>query len=174
MNVNLVTCGGQGVIPMVYAVSRVAPVQYAETVTTIASLSAGPGTRANIDEFTQTTANAVKQIGGARSAKAIIILNPADPPIFKQDTIYVELDGEPDQAAILKSVHEMVAVVQGYVPGYFLRHAPLFDNRRVTIMVGTQGAGDFLPVYAGNLDIMTSAAVAAGEAFAQRIRGNDA
>ena len=171
MNVNLVTCGGQGVIPMVYAVSRVAAVQYAETVTTIASLSAGPGTRANIDEFTQTTASGVKLIGGARVAKAIIILNPADPPISKQDTIYAELDEEPDQAAILKSIHDMVAVVQTYVPGYFLRYEPLFDNRRVTIMVGTQGAGDFLPVYAGNLDIMTSAAVAAGEAFAQRLRG---
>lgn len=172
MNVNLVTCGGQGVIPMVYAVSRVMPVPYAETVTTIASLSAGPGTRANIDEFTKTTASAVVAVGGARTAKAIIILNPADPPIMKQDTIYAELDDAPDTAAIGKSIRDMVKVVQSYVPGYRLRYDPIFDDRRVTIMVTTEGAGDFLPVYAGNLDIMTSAGVAAGEAIAQRIQGN--
>jgi acetaldehyde dehydrogenase len=168
MNVNLVTCGGQGVIPMIYAVSRIAPVRYAETVTTIASLSAGPGTRANIDEFTVTTANAAKIVGGARVAKAIIILNPAEPPIQKQDTIYAELDDAPDQDAIRKSIQDMVTVVQGYVPGYRLRYEPVFDDHRVTIMVATEGAGDFFPAYAGNLDIMTSAALAAGEHIAQR------
>ena len=168
-NVNLVSCGGQAVIPMVHAVSRVAPLEYAETVTTIASRSAGPGTRANIDEFTVTTARGVEQVGGAPAAKSIIILNPADPPILKQDTVYALTREDPDQGrrdGILASIREMVAVVQGYVPGYRLKFDPVFDGRLVTIMLEVEGAGDFLPPYAGNLDIITSAAVAAGEAIA--------
>jgi acetaldehyde dehydrogenase (acetylating) len=171
LNVNLVSCGGQAVIPMVYAVSRVAPLEYAETVTTIASKSAGPGTRANIDEFTVTTARGVKEVGDAPFAKSIIILNPANPPILKQNTIYALTREAPDQARITASVHDMVRVVQGYVPGYRLRFDPVFEGNRVTIMVEVEGAGDFFPAYAGNLDIITSAAVAAGDAIAERIGG---
>ena len=166
-NVNLVSCGGQAVIPMVHAVSRVAPLEYAETVTTIASRSAGPGTRANIDEFTVTTAREVEQVGGAPAAKSIIILNPADPPILKQDTVYTVTRGEPDRQAITASIREMEAEVQRYVPGYRLKFDPVFDDRQVTLMLEVEGAGDFLPAYAGNLDIITSAAVAAGEAIAR-------
>jgi len=166
-NVNLVSCGGQAVIPMVHAVSRVAPLEYAETVTTIASRSAGPGTRANIDEFTVTTAREVEQVGGAPAAKSIIILNPADPPILKQDTVYAVTRGEPDRQAITASIREMEAEVQRYVPGYRLKFDPVFDDRQVTLMLEVEGAGDFLPAYAGNLDIITSAAVAAGEAIAR-------
>jgi acetaldehyde dehydrogenase len=168
-NVNLVSCGGQAVIPMVHAVSRVTPLEYAETVTTIASRSAGPGTRANIDEFTVTTARGVEEIGGAPAAKSIIILNPADPPILKQDTVYTVTREEPDEATcerIRVSIGDMVASVQGYVPGYRLKFDPVFDDRLVTILLEVEGAGDFLPTYAGNLDIITSAAVAAGEAIA--------
>ena len=168
-NVNLVSCGGQAVIPMVYAVSRVVPLEYAETVTTIASRSAGPGTRANIDEFTVTTARGVEEVGGAPAAKSIIILNPAHPPILKQDTVYVVTREALDPAgreAVTASIHDMVATVQAYVPGYRLKFDPVFDDRQVTIMLEVEGAGDFLPAFAGNLDIITSAAVAAGEAIA--------
>jgi acetaldehyde dehydrogenase len=168
-NVNLVSCGGQAVIPMVHAVSRVLPLEYAETVTTIASRSAGPGTRANIDEFTVTTARGVESVGGAPAARSIIILNPAEPPILKQDTVYAVTRETPDEVGregILASIHEMVSTVQSYVPGYRLKFDPVFDGRLVTLMLEVEGAGDFLPPYAGNLDIITSAAVAAGEAIA--------
>jgi len=168
-NINMVTCGGQATIPMVYAVSRIAEVAYSETVTTIPSKSAGPGTRANIDEFTDTTAKGAKVIGGAKRSKSIIILNPAEPPILNQHTIYAVLEQEPDQKAILASIEAMVDTVRGYVPGYRLKHPPFFDGKRVTIMVEVEGAGDFLPKYAGNLDIMTSAALAAGEAIARKM-----
>lgn len=168
-NINMVTCGGQATIPMVYAVSRVAKVIYAETVTTIPSKSAGPGTRANIDEFTVTTAKGVKSIGKAERAKSIIILNPAIPPILNRHTVYALLEQEADQAAILASVEGMVCTVQQYVPGYRLKYPPIFDGKRVTIMVEVEGAGDYLPKYAGNLDIMTSAALAAGEAIARQL-----
>jgi acetaldehyde dehydrogenase len=168
-NVNMVTCGGQGTIPMVYAVSRVHKVRYAETISTISSVSAGPGTRANIDEFTVTTARAVSQIGGADRAKAIIVLNPAQPPILCQNTIYAELEEAPDQEAVTKSVHDMVENVRRYVPGYRLKYDPIFDDNRITLIVEVEGAGDYLPKYAGNLDIMTSAAMAAGDAIALRL-----
>lgn len=168
-NINMVTCGGQATIPMVYAVSRVAEVSYSETVTTIPSKSAGPGTRANIDEFTDTTAKGVKVIGGAKRSKSIIILNPAEPPILNQHTIYAMLEQEPDRKSIIASIEAMVDTVRGYVPGYRLKHPPIFDEKRVTIMVEVEGAGDFLPKYAGNLDIMTSAALAAGEAIARKM-----
>lgn len=168
-NINMVTCGGQATIPMVFAVSRVAAVNYAETVTTIPSRSAGPGTRANIDEFTVTTAKGAQMIGRAQKAKSIIILNPSEPPVLNHHTIYAVLDEKPDQEAIMASIADMVANVQKYVPGYRLKYPPVFDDRRVTIMVEVEGAGDFLPKYAGNLDIMTSAALAAGDAIAQKL-----
>ena len=168
-NINMVTCGGQATIPMVFAVARTAPVAYAETVTTIPSRSAGPGTRANIDEFTVTTAKGAQVIGGAKRAKAIIILNPADPPILNRHTIYTVLEEEPDREAVTASVMDMVNTVRGYVPGYRLKHPPVFDGKKVTVMVEVEGAGDFLPKYAGNLDIMTCAALAAGEAIARKM-----
>ncbi|MGE3849425.1 MAG: acetaldehyde dehydrogenase (acetylating) [Gammaproteobacteria bacterium] len=169
MNVNMVTCGGQATIPMVAAVSRVQPVDYAEIVATVASKSAGPGTRRNIDEFTRTTAGAVEKIGGAKQGKAIIILNPAEPPLIMRDTVHCLTAGEPDQAAITASVHAMIAEVQKYVPGYRLKNGPVFDGRRVSIYLEVEGLGDYLPNYAGNLDIMTAAALRTAEMFAQEI-----
>ena len=177
-NVNLITCGGQATIPLVNAVSRVTPVPYAEMVSTIASLSAGPGTRQNIDEFTFTTARGLEVIGGAKRGKAIIILNPADPPILMRNTIYVLLDAEDvDRKAIVESVEEMVKAVQAYVPGYRLKNEPIFEVRDmpegkktiITMLLEVTGAGDFLPPYAGNLDIMTASARQVGNMFAQNI-----
>jgi acetaldehyde/propanal dehydrogenase len=165
-NVNLVTCGGQATIPIVRAVSRVQPVDYAEIVASVSSRSAGPGTRRNIDEFTRTTAGAVAQVGGARQGKAIIILNPADPPILMRDTVHCLTADEPDREAITASVHRMIREVQEYVPGYRLVNGPVFDGKRVTVFLEVEGLGDYLPRYAGNLDIMTAAAVRAGELIA--------
>jgi len=177
-NVNLITCGGQATIPLVYAVSRVAPVAYAEMVSTIASLSAGPGTRQNIDEFTFTTARGLEVIGGAQRGKAIIILNPADPPIMMRNTIYALLQSDDvDEQAIVDSVEEMVTSVQTYVPGYRLKNPPVFDQRdtpegrktMVAVLLEVTGAGDYLPAYAGNLDIMTASARQVGEVFARNL-----
>jgi acetaldehyde/propanal dehydrogenase len=168
-NVNMVTCGGQATIPMVAAVSRVQPVEYAEIVATVASKSIGPGTRQNIDEFTRTTAGAVEKIGGAKRGKAIIIINPAEPPLMMRDTIHCLTEGEPDRDAITASVHAMVKEVQRYVPGYQLKNGPVFDGRRVTVYMEVQGLGDYLPKYAGNLDIMTAAALRTAEMFAQEM-----
>ncbi|MBT2699789.1 acetaldehyde dehydrogenase (acetylating) [Bacillus sp. ISL-40] len=169
-NINLITCGGQATIPMVHAVNRVAPVEYAEIVATIASLSAGPGTRANIDEFTETTSHAIAEVGGAKKGKAIMILNPAEPPIMMRDTVYTLVeDGKMDEQAIRKSIEEMTTVVQSYVPGYRLRTEPIFEGNKVTIFLEVEGAGDYLPKYAGNLDIMTSAGVKIAEAFAKKL-----
>ena len=182
-NVNLITCGGQATIPLVHAVSRVAPVQYAEMVSTVASLSAGPGTRQNIDEFTYTTARGLEVIGGARKGKAIIILNPADPPILMRNTIYTLLDSEDvDRRAITASVEKMVKAVQAYVPGYRLKNELVFDvltlpegkRALVTMLLEVTGAGDFLPPYAGNLDIMTASARRVGDIFASNMLGNGA
>jgi acetaldehyde/propanal dehydrogenase len=167
-NVNMVTCGGQATVPMVAAVSRVQPVDYAEIVATVASKSAGPGTRNNIDEFTRTTASAVEKLGGAKKGKAIIILNPADPPLIMRDTIHCLTAGEPDREAITASVQAMIREVQKYVPGYTLKNGPVFDGRRVTVYVEVKGLGDYLPPYAGNLDIMTAAALRTGEVWAER------
>jgi len=167
-NVNMVTCGGQATVPMVAAVSRVQPVDYAEIVATVASKSAGPGTRNNIDEFTRTTAGAVEKIGGAKKGKAIIILNPADPPLIMRDTIHCLTSGEPDKEAITASVQAMIREVQKYVPGYTLKNGPVFDGRRVTVYVEVKGLGDYLPPYAGNLDIMTAAALRTGEVWAAK------
>jgi acetaldehyde dehydrogenase len=181
-NVNLITCGGQATIPLVYAVSRVTPVPYAEMVSTIASLSAGPGTRQNIDEFTYTTARGVEVIGGAKRGKAIIILNPAEPPILMRNTIYTLLSTEDvGRDAIVGSVEEMVKAVQEYVPGYRLKNEPVFEVRdtpegkrmMVAMLLEVIGAGDFLPSYAGNLDIMTASARQVGEVFALHILDQD-
>lgn len=169
MNVNMVTCGGQATIPMVYAVSRVQAVDYAEIIATVASKSVGPGTRKNIDEFTRTTSGAVSKVGGAKVGKAINVINPAEPPMMMRDTIYCETADEPDQEAITRSVHEMIKEVQKYVPGYRLNNGPTFDGRKVSIFLEVEGLGDFLPKYAGNLDIMTAAAVRTAEMFVNEI-----
>ena len=168
-NVNMVTCGGQATIPMVAAVSRVQPVAYGEIVATVSSRSVGPGTRKNIDEFTRTTAGAVERIGGAKSGKAIIILNPAEPPMIMRDTVHCLTESEPDQARITESVHAMIAEVQKYVPGYRLVNGPVFDGNRVSIYLEVEGLGDYLPKYSGNLDIMTAAAVRSAEMFAEQM-----
>ncbi len=183
LNVNMVTCGGQATIPMVAAVSRVATVHYAEIVASISSKSAGPGTRANIDEFTETTSRAIELVGGARKGKAIIVLNPAEPPMMMRDTVYV-LSESADTARIESSVAEMVSTVSAYVPGYRLKQSVQFDEISVSeplripglgifsglktsIFLEVEGAAHYLPAYAGNLDIMTSAALAAAERMAQ-------
>ncbi|OUM86333.1 acetaldehyde dehydrogenase (acetylating) [Parageobacillus thermoglucosidasius] len=167
-NINMITCGGQATIPIVHAISRICPVEYAEIVATISSKSAGPGTRANIDEFTETTAHGIERIGGANKGKAIIILNPAEPPILMRNTVYAIVDEKlMDEQAIERSIVNMVKSVQSYVPGYRLRTKPIFDGNKVTVFLEVEGAGDYLPNYAGNLDIMTSAAVKVGEEFAK-------
>lgn len=169
LNVNMVTCGGQATIPMVAAVSRVQAVEYGEIVATVSSKSVGPGTRQNIDEFTRTTSGAVERVGGAKKGKAIIIINPAEPPLLMRDTIHCLTEDEPDQAAITESVHQMIAEVQKYVPGYTLKNGPVFDGRKVSIFLEVEGLGDYLPKYAGNLDIMTAAAARTAEMFAQQM-----
>ncbi len=174
VNVNLVTCGGQATIPMVAAVSRAARVSYAEIVASVSSRSAGPGTRANIDEFTRTTARGVEEIGGAEAGKAIIILNPAEPPMIMRDTIFCAVDEDADRDAIVRSVLDMERAVQEYVPGFRLLQEPQIDDpspatrgqTKVSVFVEVEGAGDYLPPYAGNLDIMTAAAVRVGEHLA--------
>ena len=169
MNVNMVSCGGQATIPMVAAVSRVQPVEYGEIVATVASKSAGPGTRKNIDEFTRTTASGVEIVGGAATGKAIIILNPAEPPLIMRDTVHCLTETKPDEDAIRQSVEEMIADVQKYVPGYKLVNGPVFDGNRVSMFMQVQGLGDYLPKYAGNLDIMTAAALRTAELFGEEI-----
>jgi acetaldehyde/propanal dehydrogenase len=169
MNVNMVTCGGQATIPMVHAVSRVQPVDYAEIIATVSSRSAGPGTRKNIDEFTRTTSAAVAKVGGAKRGKAIIIINPADPPLIMRDTVHCLTAGEPDEAGITESIQAMIAEVQRYVPGYKLVNGPVFDGKRVSVYLEVEGLGDYLPRYAGNLDIMTAAAARTAEMFAEEL-----
>lgn len=164
-NLNLITCGGQATIPIVAAVSRVAPVEYAEIVATVASQSIGPGTRQNIDEFTQTTRAAIIAVGGAKDGKAINVINPAEPPIMMRNTIYCEV-AKGDAAAITASITAMVETVRGYVPGYKLTVPPLIDKNLVTVMLEVEGEGDYLPKYAGNLDIITAAAVGIAERIA--------
>jgi acetaldehyde dehydrogenase len=180
-NVNLMTCGAQATTPMAYAVSRVTPVRYAEMVSTVASLSAGPGTRQNIDEFTFTTARGLEEIGGAQEGKAIIVLNPADPPLIMRNTVYVvPEEDEVDEEKITDSVNEVVAEVQKAVPGYQLKNGPTFDERDtpwgekkpvIMMFLEVEGAGHFLPKYSGNLDIMTAAARKVGEGFARHLLG---
>jgi acetaldehyde dehydrogenase (acetylating) len=167
-NINLITCGGQATIPMVHAIDRVQSVTYAEIVATISSDSAGPGTRANIDEFTKTTAGGIEQIGGAEKGKAIIILNPAEPPIMMRDTIHALVDGtNVKKEEIIQSIKQMEKDVQSYVPGYRLKQEPVFDDNRVTVFIEVEGAGDYLPSFSGNLDIMTAAAVKVAEELAK-------
>ncbi|NUW35597.1 acetaldehyde dehydrogenase (acetylating) [Nonomuraea sp. SMC257] len=174
-NLNMITCGGQATIPIVHAVSTIVPVPYAEIVASIASRSAGPGTRANIDEFTQTTARAIEHVGGASRGKAIIILNPVAPPMIMRDTVFCAIPPDADTKAIAASVHRMVARVAAYVPGYTLRAEPQFDDPReawngwgrVAVFLEVRGNGDYLPAWAGNLDIMTAAAAQVGEQLAQ-------
>ncbi len=166
-DVNMITCGGQATIPIVAAVGAVTGVEYAEIVATISSRSAGPGTRQSIDQFTRTTAGGVESIGGARRGKAIIILNPAEPEILMRNTVFCALGPDADHDAIARSIQDMVARVQEYVPGYRLRGEPVFDDDRVVAFLEVEGAGDYLPPYAGNLDIMTSAAVRVGEQLAR-------
>ena len=169
MNVNMVTCGGQATIPMVAAVSRVQPVAYGEIVATVSSKSAGPGTRKNIDEFTRTTAGAVEKVGGAKKGKAIIILNPAEPPLIMRDTVHCLTETEPDREKITASIHAMIQEVQKYVPGYRLVNGPAFAGNRVSVFLEVEGLGDYLPKYAGNLDIMTAAGARTAEMFAEEI-----
>lgn len=173
-NVNLVTCGGQAAIPIVTAIRRAAPVEYAEIVSTVSSKSAGPGTRQNIDEFTQTTARGLENVGGAEKAKAIVLLNPADPPIIMRNTVYARVGRNADENAITASVNRMVDEVRSYVLGYQLKAPVLFDTGKVTVLLEIAGAGDYFPPYAGNLDIMTAAAVRTGEAFASASRSRQA
>jgi acetaldehyde dehydrogenase len=179
-NVNLMTCGAQATVPMAYAVSRVTPIRYAEMVSTVASTSAGPGTRQNIDEFTFTTARGLEEIGGAQEGKAIIILNPADPPLIMRNTVYViPEEDEVDEDEIADSVEEVVSEVQKAVPGYQLKNGPTFDERDtpwgkkpvIMMFLEVEGAGHFLPKYSGNLDIMTAAARRVGEGLARHLLG---
>ena len=187
-NLNMVTCGGQATIPIVAAVSQIAKVHYAEIVASISSKSAGPGTRANIDEFTETTSKAIEVVGGAARGKAIIVLNPAEPPLMMRDTVYC-LSELADEAAIERSIEEMVAKVQKYVPGYRLKQKVQFERiaepmvvpgigriagLKTTVFLEVEGAAHYLPAYAGNLDIMTSAALACAERIAAQLRANNA
>jgi acetaldehyde dehydrogenase len=182
-NVNMVTCGGQATIPMVAAVSRVATVYYGEIIASISSKSAGPGTRANIDEFTETTSQAIEQVGGAQKGKAIIVLNPAEPPLIMRDTVYCMTELDADQEAIRRSIQQMADAVQKYVPGYRLKQSVQFDRLedglnlpgigrtaglKVSVFLEVEGAAHYLPAYAGNLDIMTSAALQTAERMAER------
>lgn len=167
-NFNMVTCGGQATIPIAYAINRVADCEYTEIVACLSSKSAGPGTRANIDEFTQTTRKALEIVGGADKAKAIIVLNPSEPPIMMTNTIYC-LVKNPDEKKIIESVNDIVKQVQAYVPGYKLRFPPVVDGNKVTVIVQIEGAGDFLPIYSGNLDIINQAAVAVAEKVAENL-----
>ena len=180
-NVNLITCGGQATVPMVAAVNDVVDVPYAEIVSSVSSLSAGPGTRQNIDEFTRTTSDALVTVGGAGRGKAIMVLNPADPPILMRNTVFCALPDGYDEDAVGQSVLDMVARVQEYVPGYRLKNEPVFErdhyrtpggdvSARVVILLEVEGAGDYFPPYAGNLDIMTAAAVRVGTALAETAR----
>jgi acetaldehyde/propanal dehydrogenase len=169
MNVNMISCAGQATIPIVNAVVQVQAVGYAEIVASLASRSVGPGTRANLDEFTYTTSAAIVSVGGARRGKALGIINPADPPMIMRNTIYCLTDDEPDQAGIIESVLSMIKAVQEYVPGFRLVNGPLFDGKRVSVFMEVAGLGDYLPRYAGNLDIMTAAACRTAEMFAGEI-----
>ena len=174
-NINMISCGAQATVPIVHAVSSVVPVPYAEIVASVASRSAGPGTRANIDEFTHTTSRAIETVGGAQRGKAIIVLNPVEPPMIMRDTVFCAIPADADRDAIVDSIAKMVADVRGYVPGYALRADPQFDdpregwsgNARVAVFLEVRGNGDYLPPFAGNLDIMTAAAARVGDLLAQ-------
>lgn len=169
MNVNMISCAGQATIPIISAVSSVQPVAYAEIIASLASKSVGPGTRANLDEFTYTTSNALVTVGGARTGKALAVINPAEPPMIMRNTIYCETDDTPDQVAITASIMAMITEVQKYVPGYRLVNGPIFEDNLVSVFMEVAGLGDYLPTYAGNLDVMTAAATRTAEMFASEI-----
>jgi len=169
MNVNMISCAGQATIPVVNAVSRIQSVEYAEIIATLASKSIGPGTRANLDEFTYTTSNAIEVVGGAKKGKALAIINPAEPPMIMRNTIYCLTEENPDEEKIRQSILDMVAEVQKYVPGYKIVNGPNFDGRKVGVFLEVEGLGDYLPKYAGNLDIMTASAARTAEMFAEEI-----
>lgn len=169
-NLNMVTCGGQATVPITAAINAVADVEYAEIISSVTSRSAGPGTRQNIDEFTETTKKALEQVAGADKAKVIIVLNPADPPIYMRNTIYTKVKN-PDIDVIKKSVEDMVETLKTYVPGYSLLMEPIIKDDIVTTMIQVEGLGDFLPVYAGNLDIINAAAIEVAERYAKKKLG---
>ena len=169
MNVNMISCAGQATIPIVYGVSRIQGVDYAEIIASLASKSIGAGTRANLDEFTYTTSNAVCEVGGAKKGKALCVINPAEPPMIMRNTIYCLTEEEPDQERITASLMEMIAAVQRYVPGYKLVNGPVFEGNKVGVFMEVAGLGDYLPTYAGNLDIMTAAACRTAEMYAAKI-----
>ncbi|MCY1496638.1 Acetaldehyde dehydrogenase 4 [compost metagenome] len=169
MNVNMISCAGQATIPIVHAVSRIQSVGYAEIVASLASKSIGLGTRANLDEFTYTTSSALEKVGGARKGKALAIINPAEPPMIMRNTISCLTDDEPDRDRISASILQMIGEVQKYVPGYRLVNGPIFDGNKVAVFMEVAGLGDYLPTYAGNLDIMTAAATRTAEMFAEEI-----
>jgi acetaldehyde/propanal dehydrogenase len=170
-NVNMISCAGQATIPIVAAVASVQAVEYAEIIASLSSRSIGPGTRANLDEFTYTTSAALEQIGGAKKGKALAIINPAEPPMIMRNTIHCEVEGEPNEAAIRQKVIAMIAEVQKYVPGYKLVNGPVFDGKLVSVFMEVAGLGDYLPTYAGNLDIMTAAAMRTAEMLAADMMG---
>ena len=169
MNVNMISCAGQATIPIVNAVAQVQSVEYAEIVASLSSKSIGPGTRANLDEFTYTTSDAVRLVGGARRGKALAIINPAEPPMIMRNTIFCLTDDVPDHARITESILKMIGEVQKYVPGYRLVNGPIYDGHKVSTFMEVAGLGDYLPTYAGNLDIMTAAAARTAEMFAEEI-----
>ncbi len=169
MNVNMISCAGQATIPIVNAVSRIQGVGYAEIVASLSSKSVGPGTRANLDEFTYTTSGAIEKVGGARKGKALAIINPAEPPMIMRNTISCLTDEAPDEARITESILQMIKEVQKYVPGYRLVNGPIYDGNKVQVFMEVAGLGDYLPRYAGNLDIMTAAATRTAEMFAEEI-----
>ena len=169
MNVNMISCAGQATIPIVFAISRIQSVAYGEIVASLASKSIGPGTRANLDEFTYTTSNAIEVVGGARKGKALAIINPAEPPMIMRNTISCLTDEVPDQARITESILQMIVEVQKYVPGYRLVNGPIFEDKKVSVFMEVAGLGVYLPRYAGNLDIMTAAATRTAEMFAEEI-----
>lgn len=169
MNVNMISCAGQATIPIVYGVSRIQGVEYAEIIASLASKSIGAGTRANLDEFTYTTSNAVCEVGGAKKGKALCVINPAEPPMIMRNTIYCLTEEEPNQERITASLMEMIEAVQHYVPGYKLVNGPVFEGNKVGVFMEVAGLGDYLPTYAGNLDIMTAAACRTAEMYAAKI-----
>jgi acetaldehyde/propanal dehydrogenase len=169
MNVNMISCAGQATIPVVNAVARIQSVSYAEIIASLSSKSVGPGTRANLDEFTYTTSNALEKVGGARKGKALAIINPAEPPMIMRNTIYCLTDEAPDETRITQSILDMIDEVQRYVPGYKLVNGPVYEDNKIGVFMEVAGLGDYLPTYAGNLDIMTAAATRTAEMFAEEI-----
>lgn len=167
MNVNMISCAGQATIPIVHAVSRVQSVEYAEIVASLASKSIGLGTRANLDEFTYTTSSALEKVGGARKGKALAVINPAEPPMIMRNTIYCVTDDTPDEAQINASIARMIDEVQCYVPGFKLVNGPIYEGKKVSVFMEVAGLGDYLPRYAGNLDVMTASAARTAELFAE-------